>query len=207
MRAVEPLALFARPSIPWQTRQIPHARNGVMGSNSDRVQAVRTVFEVAARPAVACLLCMGLTLTADSAAAGEAAPEPAAQPVLNPLVVEVTAAETAADDGGPGDDLPVIQPMAKPASRYREIYDSIPFSRSQFNANPAYQHEATMEILFGKLRPMTIHKYQSPPASSIPTVVPWTHRGPCPPRRYGYSRIRYGVYYAPSYAPSTARWY
>ena len=36
---------------------------------------------------------------------------------------------------------------------YRRIYHSIPFIRSEYEANPSYRHEATMEILFGQLRP------------------------------------------------------
>ncbi len=36
---------------------------------------------------------------------------------------------------------------------YRRIYNAIPFVRSEYEANPSYRHEATMEILFGQLRP------------------------------------------------------
>lgn len=35
---------------------------------------------------------------------------------------------------------------------YREIYNAIPFSRAEYDANPAYRHEATMELLLGQLR-------------------------------------------------------
>ena len=45
---------------------------------------------------------------------------------------------------------------------YREIYNSIPFSRSEYLANRDYRHEATMEILFGQLRPTTIVKTVTP---------------------------------------------
>lgn len=36
---------------------------------------------------------------------------------------------------------------------YWDVYQSIPFIRSEYNANPSYRHEATMRILFGQLFP------------------------------------------------------
>ena len=41
------------------------------------------------------------------------------------------------------------------------MYGSIPYSQAEYIANPSYRHEATMEILFGELRPTTIVKRQS----------------------------------------------
>ncbi len=35
---------------------------------------------------------------------------------------------------------------------YREIYNTIPFSRTEYDANPSYRHDATMELLLGQLR-------------------------------------------------------
>lgn len=46
---------------------------------------------------------------------------------------------------------------------YALIYDSIPFLRSEYIANPSYRHEATMEILFGQLRPTVVHKHPGQP--------------------------------------------
>ena len=43
---------------------------------------------------------------------------------------------------------------------YREIYNSIPFSRAEYDANPAYRHLATMEIMLGQLHPVIV----APPA-------------------------------------------
>ena len=37
-------------------------------------------------------------------------------------------------------------------SRYGDVYHSIPFSRAEYEADPSYRHEATMEFLFGKMR-------------------------------------------------------
>lgn len=76
------------------------------------------------------------------------------------------------------DGLPVIVPgecfdkeavvsVEPPAGRvdprympqmYSEIYKSIPFNRAEYNANPSYIHDATMEFLFGQMRPTVIHR-------------------------------------------------
>jgi len=50
---------------------------------------------------------------------------------------------------------------------YQRIYASIPFSRAEFEANPSYRHDATMEILFGKLRPTTIVRGPASTGSSF----------------------------------------
>ena len=44
---------------------------------------------------------------------------------------------------------------------YRDIYFAIPFNRAEYNANPSYRHEATMEILFNQLRPTVIQRSTS----------------------------------------------
>jgi hypothetical protein len=46
--------------------------------------------------------------------------------------------------------------------RYREIYNSIPFSRAEYDANPAYRHQATMEIIIGQLHPVIV-AHPAPP--------------------------------------------
>jgi hypothetical protein len=45
---------------------------------------------------------------------------------------------------------------AKDSRSYREIYNSIPFSRAEYDANPAYRHQATMEIMLGQLHPIIV---------------------------------------------------
>lgn len=47
---------------------------------------------------------------------------------------------------------------------YQEIYRSIPFSRAEYDANPAYRHLATMEIMLGQLHPVIV----APPAPPQP---------------------------------------
>lgn len=44
----------------------------------------------------------------------------------------------------------------KDSRSYREIYLSIPFSRGEYNANSAYRHQATMEIMLGQLHPIVV---------------------------------------------------
>lgn len=46
-------------------------------------------------------------------------------------------------------------PAEGKAAEYTSTYDSIPFSRSMYESNPNYQHDATMEMLFDQLRPGT----------------------------------------------------
>lgn len=65
---------------------------------------------------------------------------------------------------------------------YREIYAAIPFDRAEYEANPSYRHEATLEFLFGQQRPMVIERRQIKvdiqglpgvfPAMTYPLAVP-----------------------------------
>jgi len=41
---------------------------------------------------------------------------------------------------------------------YLDVYKSIPFVRAEYEANPSYVHDATMEFLFGHMRPTVIHR-------------------------------------------------
>ena len=42
------------------------------------------------------------------------------------------------------------------SASYTEVYNSIPFRRSEYAANPNYRHEATIELLLGQIRPKTV---------------------------------------------------
>ncbi len=65
------------------------------------------------------------------------------------------------------------------SSNYWAIYDSIPFLRSQFNANPAYRHDATMELLTGNARPSVIHHHDgancAPYAADAGVIPPYIY--------------------------------
>ena len=47
------------------------------------------------------------------------------------------------------------------ASMYRDVYNSIPFSRVEFNHYPNYRHDATMEFLFNQMRPTLMNRNTS----------------------------------------------
>jgi hypothetical protein len=51
-----------------------------------------------------------------------------------------------------------IDAKAKKPLTYQEAYDSVPFSRAEYTANPAYRHEAALELVFGVQRATTIVK-------------------------------------------------
>lgn len=55
-----------------------------------------------------------------------------------------------------GLNAPPTGPDSRDSRSYREIYESIPFSRAEFDANPAYRHQATMEIMLGQLHPVIV---------------------------------------------------
>ena len=48
---------------------------------------------------------------------------------------------------------------------YRRVYASIPFSRTEYNANPGYRHEATMELMIGQLRPRYVFPWMGSPVA------------------------------------------
>ena len=80
--------------------------------------------------------------------------------------------------------------------RYREIYESIPFSRAEYEANPSWRHEATMELLFGRLRPTTVHKHMAPGrprSAALSSAAVLTEPAPRRQYRFGYYRHGYRV--------------
>jgi hypothetical protein len=88
----------------------------------------------------------------------ESAPSPA-----------VTATPLAPTTGQSAPRLPLIIPRArteplKPevyvsqAALYRDIYFSLPFIRAEYDVNPTYRHDTTMELLFNQMRPTVIHR-------------------------------------------------
>jgi hypothetical protein len=116
---------------------------------------------------------------------------------------------------GPGDELPSIsestdqvavvaqaddapieiryanQPVTINGMTYDAVYRSIPYSYTEYLANPGYRHEATMEVLFGQLRPTTIHKHYQP--QPIVNVLP------SPYQPYVFSHCDYLHYRAPAF--------
>lgn len=77
---------------------------------------------------------------------------------------DAPAHDAAADDGSVNVDT------ATAGQDYRRIYNSIPFDRSLYNANPIYRHDATMEILTGNPRPQTIIRQAAPAGPRLPIL-------------------------------------
>lgn len=94
--------------------------------------------------------------------------------------VVVSPAEVGGLAGGSG-----LPPVRGNYAAYRRVYASIPFSRTEYDANPGYRHEATMELLLGQLRPRIA--YPSAPRSDVRVNVGWPVWNSYP-QRYGYRR-------------------
>lgn len=58
---------------------------------------------------------------------------------------------------------------------YIQAYNSIPFNRTEYEANPAYRHEAALELMFGTMRPTTIVKQTVPYFSRYPDFFRYRH--------------------------------
>lgn len=121
----------------------------------------------------------GDTPPADEFALPEVVPGNA-QPAEPPLSTEETGVVIAPAEAG--DESAASSAAAEPAqvnpADYWTIYESIPFLRSQYDANPAYRHDATMELLTGNARPTVIHHHDAancapyaPAAGAIPPYI------------------------------------
>lgn len=93
----------------------------------------------------------------------------------------------------PSAAAPCPQPLDMTPERgraYREVYDAIPFSRAEYDANPSYRHEAAMELLFGQLRPTVVHRQQTRIQVDLPAVTPapWAYNP------YGMNALYYPFY-------------
>lgn len=73
----------------------------------------------------------------------------------------------------PSDESPV--PAASgptyPRMTYAEAYNSISFSRAEYEANPSYRHEAAMELMLGAPRPTTYVRQTAPYFSRYPDFI------------------------------------
>lgn len=99
------------------------------------------------------------------------------------------------------------QPLPQAAADYKRVFDSIPFSRVQYNANPNYRHDSTMEILTGNARHKTIVRHSTATPVPVRTVRPVVGVGN--PYQYGYLRpaLRLNYYkHFPSLNPYVNVW-
>lgn len=99
---------------------------------------------------------MRLVSQAESSPADATAipPAPAAAPTQPPAPAPGLLEDAVAT---PAPAQVTIQPRTLVQS-YNQVYNSIPFSRAEYVANPSYRHDATMEFLFGQLRPTVIQR-------------------------------------------------
>ncbi len=89
--------------------------------------------------------------------------------------------------------VPVGAEAAMPAginrASYSEVYNSIPFRRSEYLANPSYRHDATIELLLGQIRPKTVTNVTVTQATccwpQASTIGPWGN-----PFDYRFSHYR-----------------
>ena len=117
----------------------------------------------------------------------ELAARQAAQQISNPATGIVTAGAESALPAG-------ITPAA-----YAEVYNSIPFRRSEYLANRSYRHEATIEILLGQIRPKTVVNVTAPSTTC------------CSPRAVSFVGLfnpwgAKNFYYHNSYSRPTSYW-
>lgn len=89
-------------------------------------------------------------------------------------------------------------------SAYSRVYNSIPFNRAEYDVNPNYRHDSTMEILTGNSRHQTIiqHNFEHKqpvkriPAPGLPSriLTPFSSSGMLygGPFGFGYGSFGYG---------------
>jgi len=82
------------------------------------------------------------------------------------------------------------QPVAERGAglTYRQAYNMVPFSRSEYDANPSYRHDTAVELMFNEMRPTSIYRSYSPRSSKYPVV-----NDPTLYREFGYGY--YGTRY------------
>lgn len=139
---------------------------------------------------------------------------------IRPAAKIVTERHYPSSENLPGPDSGDCQDCGRSQAdpqRYMRIYSSIPFNRAEYNVNPSYRHDSTMEILTGNARHNTIVRHDA--ASSRPVErrpnAPYSIYNPATPfpiwnpAAYGYLRpaLRLNYYrYFPSLNPYMNIW-
>lgn len=94
---------------------------------------------------------------------------PSPIPKVDRAVRQAQAAQAEASVSAKPGVVPAGAESAMPAgitsASYLEVYNSIPFRRSEYDANPNYRHEATIELLLGQVRPKTVTNVSMPAAT------------------------------------------
>lgn len=74
------------------------------------------------------------------------------------LTVEQAAGSAPIMIADPANGVPAAVTFSR--EEYQRVYNSIPFSRAEYKANPNYRHDTAMEILTGNPRTQTIVNHQ-----------------------------------------------
>ncbi len=75
-----------------------------------------------------------------------------------------------AEAGGAGAPVTAASGAFAPRMTYAEAYAMVPFSRSEYEANPSYRHDAAMELMFGVMRPQYQMRMVMPYFSRYPDM-------------------------------------
>lgn len=95
------------------------------------------------------------------------------------------APETApAESGEAAEELP--SDPKELAALYASVYRSIPYSRAEWEANPGYRHDGTMELLTGNPRSPLASAQAAAPYASPGFAPPFALSGAYGPVGYGY---------------------
>lgn len=90
--------------------------------------------------------------------------------ILSPAAVSDEARVTAST-AGQSAPVSAASGPSSPRMTYIQAYNSIPFNRAEYEANPAYRHEAALELMFGQMRPTTVVKQTMPYFSRYPDFM------------------------------------
>jgi len=110
-----------------------------------------------------------------------------------PSAVGLNDVPAEASEGAAAGGAAAACPQGSPADLvrlYRQVYNAIPFSRAEYDANPSYRHDATMEFLFGQMRPTVIQRGTTKVDVNLPSV----DFDPPPYNRYGMNSFFYPFY-------------
>jgi hypothetical protein len=80
------------------------------------------------------------------------------------------AAPAPAEVAGQGTPVSAASGAFVPQMSYAEAYAMVPFSRSEYEANPGYRHDAAMELMFGQMRQTVNARMTMPYFSRYPDL-------------------------------------
>jgi hypothetical protein len=92
---------------------------------------------------------------------------------------------------------PSVNPLTL-VQKYSQVYNSIPFSRAEYEAYPSYRHDATMEFLFGQMRSTVIQRGTTVMRGGY-SAMPYGYSYPYSP--YGFNYYYYPFYNMGFYRP------